>query len=779
MARPAAPARYHSGVSGRERVLGTGLSFVVAYLLMFGGTSEGMVTPEIRIVSLGIATLAFGGWVAVAWHNPEWRPRSALLPVMVAALVVMGVSAALSRSPRVGAESVAQAVILGGGYLLLVEILRRPSLRSRVLFVASAVGIIISIGYLAEVLSEWDLFWTLAGPASTPPLRPDYASLFYGNPSPMLAMAVLLGAVLVGSVPSSRRGAAVAAVGALVALIAALLTGTRAGWLGVVGGLTVVVLLAVSRPSSRRALKAAAHAVLRSPFLSTTVGISLLAGVAAGIALVPGLLRRLESGGEEVRSSFYAASIRMFESSPLMGVGAGMWPFERASRTTAQEADFAVAAAHNLYLQTVAEMGTPAIVVGIAGALTIGWMIRDGLRDESPIRRRWALIASFSAVYFAVHSLLDFLVNTPSTLLAVAVPLAVLDASAIRLPWRLPLALTRTRRAWFPVAAAILGAAIGFAWWTTPATTLAAASARLGNLGEWVMADQLARQAREVDPARPEYQLLEGLTAAHNGDDARALADLSAFAEFSDTPEAWIDVAALKIRAGDLAGARKTLANASRLGLQHPALAVAISDLALRAGDSATALAAASAAVAVTPSLIADPWWSGTEARATAYADLRVRSLELASPDARWEIELMSGGLQDSTSAAQSASDPSPAQELIKAWGGETQAADGVFARCNADPLNGPTGWCARVAAHIGDLTLALRYARLGVLVHLDPDTTGELSVYSELLCRSSAGGISSKAGGSWRQPVLWDILVPGVLRVANPVTQNVSPGDC
>jgi hypothetical protein len=105
----------------RERAGGIGIAFAIAYLLLFGGTSAGMVLPEARIVSLGIATLGLGGWVVVAWRSPDWRPRSVFLPVMVAALVALCVSAAMSRSPRVGVESVAQAVILGSGYLLLVR----------------------------------------------------------------------------------------------------------------------------------------------------------------------------------------------------------------------------------------------------------------------------------------------------------------------------------------------------------------------------------------------------------------------------------------------------------------------------------------------------------------------------------------------------------------------------------------------------------------------------------------------------------------------------------
>jgi hypothetical protein len=247
---------------------------------------------------------------------------------------------------------------------------------------------------------------------------------------------------------------------------------------------------------------------------------------------------------------------------------------------------------------------------------------------------------------------------------------------------------------------------------------------------------------------------------------------LSAFAAFSDTAEAWIDVAALHVQAGDAARAHEALVLGSRLGLQHPALAIAISELGLRIGDTTMAVNAGAAAAAVTPSLIADPWWRSTAPRAAIYSQVLDRSLAMASPDARWEMELMSGNALSAELAASNASDPPLARDLIAAWDGDEEAAERVFTRCDTKPLDGPIGWCARIAARVGRSNDAARYSRLGVLLRMNPDVAGELRIYPALLARSSAGGISFKAGGSWRQPVLWDVIVPGVVRVADPLTQ-------
>lgn len=758
-------------MKGGERAAGIGMAFAVAYVLLLGGTSAGMVLPEARIVSLGTATIALGTWALVAWRQPEWRPRSVLLPVLVAGLVVMSVSALASRSPRVGAESIAQAAILGSGYLLLVEVLRRPGLRSRVLFVAGAVGLLVSIGYIAEILYAWSVYWTLVGHISTPPLRPDYASLFYGNPSPMLAMAVLLAAVLAATVPFDRRGVRLAVGGIGIAAIAALLTGTRAGWLGVALGMAAVTLLVLVVPSYRSIVTQEVRKVARSPRLSAAVGGLVGAGMLVAIILLPGLLRRVGSGGEEVRTTFYAASIRMAADHPLVGVGPGMWPLERATYTAADEPDFAVAAAHNLYLHTVAEMGALGIVLGVAGAIAIVVLLRDGLRDTSPERRRWGLVAVFATVYFAIHSLLDFLVNTPSTLLAVALPLAILDATTDgQMPWAG--VQIRRRGAAFVLGTSVVVTALGFAWWTTPGTTAAGAAARAGNVGAWADADVYARKARGLDPGRPAYQFLEGLTAAHVGDATRALRNLSEFAATTDTPEAWIDVAALRLAAGETSEVQPALVRASRLGLQHPALAIAIADLALRTGDEATAITAASSAIAKVPSLAADPWWSSTPPLAAIYPDVVRQSLDMAGPDARWEISLMVGDVAGARASAAGATDPSIANEVIAAWLGDTQAADRLLARCDVDPLAAPIGWCARVSVRLDRPVEAARYAHLGVLLRIDQDLASELRVRASLINPSSAGGVSAKAGASWRQPVLWDVLVPGVARLANPLGQ-------
>lgn len=746
----------------RQRLGADLMAALVVYLLLVGGTPAGMTIPEIRLATLLLATLLLLGWIVVGIRDPAWRPRSVFLPAIVFVLVAIGISSVFSKVPRLGIEGLAQAAILGSGYLLLVELMRRSVFRSRVIFAAAAVGFVACVAYVFTIVQEWAVFWDLVGRLAVPPLRPDYASLVYFNPAPMLAIAALLTAVVIGAVRPTKRGAGLALIAAVIGSAAALLTGTRAGWLAIAGAFALTALVALRNAATR----ASANATIRELFASKWARASALAALAVAALAVatlgPGVLRRVDAGGDEVRYSFDLASTRMFASSPLIGIGPGAWPLQRAANTRPGEVDYFVVDAHNVYLQSLAEIGFVGAIGGAVGVLTFVWLVRDGLRSRVASRRRWALIACFSFAYLALHQVFVYFMNIPAVLLAAALPIAVLDASLEgrpRLQW-----LPRANGLWVAcgyLVATGVALAITFAWWTMAPATAASEAARSGDAGEWARADQLAEQARTWDPLLPHYQLLRGLSAWHVGDEGRALSDLGSFAELSDLPEAWTDVAALRLDRGDRVGAKFALERAERLGLQHPAVAVVITDLALRMDDSTTAMRAATAAISVAPSLAADPWWKQDPSRARVYAELMRTVRETVPPEKRWEVELMSGNSNDARVDASQAPAPGIAIDVIDAWSGDREAANRVFARCSEDPLNGPVGWCARVASRLDMGDAASRYRRLAIMLRIDLDTTAELQIAPSLDQPTTAGGIAYKASGTGRTIGLYNLFGP------------------
>jgi O-antigen ligase len=759
-------------VSWRERTLAVGGAVATAYALLIGGTPGGVLLPSLALLDIAIVAAALAIWAIVAFGRPDWRPGSVLLPGLIACLGSMGISTALSRSPRVSADSLAYAVMLVGLYLLLVRLMAQRQIRQRIVAVAAITGAAVSVAYIGTVFAKWGEFWGLVGHVTTPPLRPDFASLVYDNPSPLLMVTVLLAAVGVAWAGGlSRFGRPIAVVIVGLAAVTALLSGTRGGWVATLAGLAVTAAVALAQATIRRRVRDTAAGWLRGRRSRVLAVGTMAAAVVVLLVLAPAVLRRFAAGGEDIRTSLYAASLRMFAASPLAGVGPGQWAPLRIAYTQATEPDSYVPHGHDAYLQGLAEMGVIGAVAAIVFAAYLVWLIRDGLRDVDTMRRRWAWIACFVTAYVAIHELVDFHLNIPATLVAFAIPIAILDATADHRP-RL--------RAWQPgrvagrvaTVAAALVAVVAIAWSWRSTSIAAGAYDAIGvmNSGDWVGGGQLARTVRTADPDLPAYQLLDGLAAAHDGEATRALALLEPVASETDLPEAWVDVAALRLQAGRPGDALEALDKASVLGLQRPAVAIAIADLALGAGDPGKAAQAGGFAIAERPSLAADPWWQQTPNRKDLLAASIVDAVKISGPDATWEIELMAAqsgvlNLDAAQADAAHASNPPFAQAVIEAWQGDVAAEGRLETACANDPLNGPIGWCARVAAHLGDSSAAARYRRWDEMLNLDDeDSLYETRIETAPSQPTTAGAVAYVWPlDAYRRYGIWDLFVPGL----------------
>ena len=307
----------------------------------------------------------------------------------------------------------------------------------------------------------------------------------------------------------------------------------------------------------------------------------------------------------------------MFASAPVTGGGAGTWVADRIALTQATETDYYIPHAHNLYAQTAAEHGLVGLLAGVLAIGCLAWLIFGALRDPDAVRRRWGWAALFATVYFGAHQLLDFYANFPATLFAFALPIAWLDATAARsITARVatPAIPPRARRLLGGVAAAagagVLALAVaGLTVQETPAQAMTDGQAAAGR-GDWAAALPFFRAANDADPTIPSYAFARGLAEARAGDPARALEALMGVGKTDDLPVAWLDAAALRLDAGDTAGAREALGPALRLGYQQPAVLFATGSLLERAGDPAGADAAWASTLQSLPSLAGDPWWS-------------------------------------------------------------------------------------------------------------------------------------------------------------------------
>ncbi len=740
------------------------------YLILLGGGFPGIYSAWLRSASTLLIGVILLVWLIVAWRRPSWRPRTAIWPAFVAALAAFAIGIALAPSPRLGLDYLAYAVLLTCLYLLLVRLWADRFFQRRLGPLAVGLTLLICTLYIAAVASHWATFWSLVGAVVTPPLRPGFEGLTLGNPSAVMTVAVLLLAPAIahlGLGSATRRLSVVVLI--VLVLVVTLLSGSRAGWLGLAIGLAITMLTWLLLGENRAAIRRLAG----RRRIRVVLGGAAIVGVLFLVLLGPGIAARVGAGGEAGRATWFAAAIRMFESSPLTGVGPGGWVANRIVETQAGEIDYYIPHAHSLYLQTAAEFGLVGLVAGLVAIGCVLWLIAGGIRDIDPARRRFGWAALFSLAYFGAHQLLDFYPNMPAALFAFVLPIAYLDATSLRpIPLgrvKVPRALARATPALLLVAAV---ASLGALAWSESVAAPAGEAVDAANRGEWSAALDGARAAVAADPAIPAYTLTLGLAAANSGDLGLAAESFEQSARADDLPEAWLDLAAVRLALGDEPGSRDALAKALRLGVQQPAIDVAAATLLLKMSDSKAASDAVVEAIIRAPSLAGDPFWTTDPGFSPLWPSILERSIAMAGPAAAWEIALVSG---DETRARQLASQLGPddrelASMVIDAWGGEPEAIAALEARAQARPLDVPTiAWCARVTARAGDREASLRYRDWASAIDgFAGGAAAEMRVVWQRGTHDAIAGSNTAWYGSYtyRRPTPADHLVPGLPRL-------------
>ena len=392
-------------------------------------------------------------------------------------------------------------------------------------------------------------------------------------------------------------------------------------------------------------------------------------------------------------------------------------------------------------------------------------------------RRRFAWASLFSLTYFGLHQLVDVYVGSPCVLFALALSVGYLDISGkrsiVRSFGRLRLdlrqsRLTRGRRVAAASAIALglaIVAATGALAWSESNALPADRAVGFANDGNWTAAASTAATAAADDPDFPAYQLILGLADLHTGDPAGAARALARSTAIDDFPQAWLDLAAARTQLGDVAGAREALTHAMRLGYQQPSVAFGAGWLYLQLGDRAAAVNALGAAIAVAPTLAADPWFM-----TGAGVDLREPALAVAlatwNPDA-WDNALLAGD----PAAALGRLDALPtealrarARQVIAAVGGDPQARADLAAAARANPNDlVAVGWSARLARSAGDEPTAERYRQWSDIVQPATGVFGLDMRVTTVEERDPAGGVDPGVFGdyTYRRPLPADLLAP------------------
>ncbi len=693
------------------------------FTVLVAGGSGYLDQSVVRQIYLAMAGIAILGWLAVASIRPAWRPLSRLAPALIVCFVVVAISTATSRFPRLSAEMLGYAVLLVALYLFLVALLRRPTFRLHLERLALVMGALVAVLYLGEVFQAWMVWWDVVGRLAVPPLRPAYLGLSL-SPNPIATVVLTFGAFgLAASRLRGRVGWIARMVVVIVVLAATFITASRGAYLGAALGLVAVVVVALAaRPETRER----ARETLRTKAAIAAVVAGTALAVAAGVlAAVSGRLT-FDDGGS--RAGFARASTQMLESSPLTGVGPGTWGVLRASNTVSPDLDQYIPHAHSVYWQTLAEFGIGGIVGAVTVVATLGLLILRALRSEDATRRRVGCATLFGVVLLAGQQFADMLMNVPAVLLAGALPIAWLDAAALPPPDGPPPPAANPPG--FPFRIVPVGMAIVIVVILTGLARIESVAGvadqgvQAANDGDWQAAMDLATEAVEADPGVNIYQFQLGVAAANAGDLELAERSLLASATADDYRYAWLDLAAVRWELGDETGSRQALERAERLGLQRTALAVAAGWLRQQLGDNDAAIEDYAIAVLQLPTLVDDPFWSSPSGPVGGLDRVLEVVRDRASPITMLQIHLILGRLDLAQAEVErlTPSDPELYANLIRAWDGDPQAWAALQAVARSRPRDTtPASWCRLVATYLGDAALARRYA-ISIAVTNSPD---------------------------------------------------------
>ncbi|HXG24686.1 MAG TPA: O-antigen ligase family protein [Chthonomonadales bacterium] len=374
-----------------------------------------VASPADRSVH-GIAALAFQGFAILLLATLLWRVRWDLRREKIAAflrtganlpiLLLLGVaivSCALSRS----VYSIQETLRLGAGillYFVVVYQFRRSEHLSKLLDTLLFIGIAASVVGFAQFSMSSE----------------HRAAGMFGNPQLLASfLMILLPIVAVTAITEKSANRQLAAQVATVLMTGCLLlTQTRSAWLGAAASLLVLGILAFFAAIKNRSasISTRKHELVLPVML-------LVVSVGAFVLMWPQASKFLERGQTlthyanvntfQVRQELWRGAWQMFKNHPLTGVGVGNYPVHQSkftrfgvSLTNSKLRPSLGENAHNLYLQTLAELGLPGLLllVGVLVAFFVAGLRRVRLM-ESGIRRSLLMGALAGIVAFSVDAI--------------------------------------------------------------------------------------------------------------------------------------------------------------------------------------------------------------------------------------------------------------------------------------------------------------------------------------------------------------------------------------
>jgi len=668
----------------------------VIYLTALGGGGFfGLYSVALRTVSVVTLTVALAVWLVLGWRNPFWRPASSMALALALSVLALAIALLFSERPRLGADYLAYAVLLTGAYLLLQRLFAHPFFGPRLGALAVLLGYALCFVFILRVFSHWTYFWGLVGRLTVPPLRPGFEGLAYGHPGTFATVVILLWLASIAhlGLSTARARIVIAGLGLMVAFVV-VVTGARGAWLGIAAAVVIVGVLWLLAPERRATIS---ELIRSGRVRAGLIGLVAVFAVVA-VVLLPAIARRLFAPAADVREGFFNSAIRMFQDDPLTGQGPGMWLAERLRYTLPTEQDYYVPHAHNLYLQTLAELGIVGAVVGVVVVLALARLVWLGIRSSDALTQRLGWTSLFAIVYLAVHQLVDFYPNMAALGFLFALLTARLDAvTPAAAPWN-GAVLTGARPILGgrgAIIALAVATVLSFGWLVRSERAAGDGqdATNAANDGDWPAALDAARRAVAAEPGMPPYLFTQGLAAAHEGNLEEARDALRAAAEIDDFPTAWLDVSELELQLGNASAARSAVDRAMRIGFQNPQVAYGAMTIYEALRDRDAAVSAAADALVAAPGLASDPHWaSDPDLRETLSAALPI-AFDRAPPEIGYKIALEAEEPDRASEVLErlTAVERDLPELVVRAWNGDEAAFAQIHERAMASPLDTPT----------------------------------------------------------------------------------------
>ena len=402
--------------------LALGASLALAYVVLLSLDAPG--AAPVAFAMLGVALLAPpAGLAAIALVLALPEPELLSPPGIIALLVGVTGVGILARVPF-GRPSirVSPGILFLAGYMLLATVSLLPAVTGypadeaasatlEFIHLASGVGVFLVAVYLFRTVPGWPIVAITVGVAVVaalvaiadffaigpvlelvsglrPPSEEARAAGLFSNSNYFGFFSAQVLTLLVAMIPVTRRWGRMLTVLATIAVAVALaLSLSRGAYVGAAVG--VFVLIALRRPRMALALLGAAIIavlVLYPVFLALRIEVS------AGSTDPKAYLDLQRS--EHWRQQAFGAGIEMFLSSPVFGLGFGMFQFLSPEFIGFSPATYS----HNQWLDLLAEQGLVGVGFMLATLASLGVALR---RSTHP----YAAAAIAMVVAYAVESL--------------------------------------------------------------------------------------------------------------------------------------------------------------------------------------------------------------------------------------------------------------------------------------------------------------------------------------------------------------------------------------